>query len=116
MTQPDLDALAERRTAIDRKKSLQLLGGALAALAALFAERRSAGAGKPRRRKKRRKAKRRCIAIGMTCLDGGKPCCDGLTCGGPPPDTFCCKQGGEPCRTARDCCNLQCFEGSCALN
>lgn len=117
MTQPDLDALARGLATIDRKRVLRFLGGSLAALAALSARNISAETRKRKRRKKRKGRKRRCIAIGRICVDGGKPCCSGLTCGGPPPDaTFCCKQGGEPCQTGRDCCNLQCLGGSCALN
>lgn len=63
------------------------------------------------------KRKKRCKKLGEPCLpDGKRTCCHKHTCGGPPEARFCCKQGGEPCKKSRDCCNLTCEQGSCALN
>ena len=61
-------------------------------------------------------ARKRCRKLGKPCVIGGRRCCKGRTCGGPPPDRFCCKQGGESCKKPRHCCNLTCFRGKCALN
>ena len=75
------------------------------------------GEARKKRRKRRRNKKKRCKKLGQPCTDGGRRCCHGRTCGGDPAlGTFCCKQGGEPCKKDGDCCNRQCFQGSCALN
>jgi hypothetical protein len=64
-----------------------------------------------------KKHKKRCKKLGESCVDGGRKCCHGRTCGGDPAlGTFCCKQGGETCSGNGDCCNRQCIEGTCALN
>jgi hypothetical protein len=61
-------------------------------------------------------AKKRCKRLGKPCVPGGRRCCNGRTCGGPPESRFCCKQGGEPCEKNRHCCNLACIARECALN
>jgi hypothetical protein len=66
---------------------------------------------------KRRRRKKRCKKLRQPCQDGGRKCCKGRTCGGNPANgTFCCQQGGEPCKGDGDCCNEQCVDGLCALN
>jgi hypothetical protein len=87
-------------------------GGMAATLAGLF----SADANKKKKRRKNKK-RRKCKKLRESCVDGGRRCCHGRTCGGNPANgTFCCQQGRESCRGNGDCCNLQCFQGACALN
>ena len=66
--------------------------------------------------RKRRRKKKRCRKLRQPCRPEGRKCCNGRTCGGVPPDHFCCQQGGEPCKGNGDCCNRQCFAKTCALN
>jgi hypothetical protein len=70
-----------------------------------------------KKRKNKKKKRRKCKKLRESCVDGGRRCCHGRTCGGDPANgTFCCQQGGESCSGNGDCCNLQCFQGACALN
>ncbi len=96
-----------------RRRVGLMAAGIVASLADLY----PAIAKKKRKRRKNKKKRRKCKKLRESCVDGGRRCCHGRTCGGDPANgTFCCKQGGESCSGNGDCCNLQCFQGECALN
>lgn len=92
------------------------VGLAAGGLAVALADLSPVDAKKKRKRRKNKK-RRKCKKLRESCVDGGRRCCHGRTCGGDPANgTFCCQQGGESCSGNGDCCNLQCLQGACALN